>query len=224
MRRSSSLLPGAAALALLLAACTAADRPAETPPTAAATPTEAPASPAPAAATLPPPEAAAPAIPVAKDEHLLLKPGYVGPLRLNMKEADLLTLLPPGALRRVTRRFEGIAYPALEYRSPDAPASTPPTLLELVGSEEEGNRLWRVQLRDARFRTAEGLGVGSTYGEVRRAYGVQTIEAAEGEVGAVSERVGMTWLLDRRALPVGRQLRKEEVPPGTRITGIILYQ
>ncbi|MCC3157005.1 hypothetical protein LJ737_07135 [Hymenobacter sp. 15J16-1T3B] len=211
MLRLASALPAAFAL---LSACTSTE-PTASAPTATAEPAAAAPAPAPAPA----------AIPLAKDEHLLLKPGYAGQLRINMNEAELLTLLPSSSLTKTTRRLEGIEYPAYEYRPDDAPAGTPPLLLELVGAiEDGGNRLWRVQVQDARYRTAEGLGVGSTYGEVRRAYGVQTIEQAEGNVAAVSERVGMTWLLDRRSLPLGRVLRKDDIPAGTRITGIILYQ
>lgn len=220
MLRASSLLP-AAGLALLLAACGPSERPADTP---AATPPAASA----AADTAVPPTTPAPAtapIPAAPDEHLLLRPGYVGPLRLNMKEADLLTLLPPSALRATTRSLEGTEYPVYEYRPDDAPAGAAPLLLEMVTAiDGNGNRLWRVQLQDARYRTAEGIGVGSTYGEARKAYGIQTVERAEGRLVAVSERVGMTWVLDKTGLPLDRLLRKDDIPPATRITGIILYQ
>ncbi|RTQ52551.1 hypothetical protein EJV47_05945 [Hymenobacter gummosus] len=216
MLRLSSLLP-AAALALLLAACGPTERPAEAP---------APPAPAPAATPAPPADTAAAAPRSAPaDTSLLLRPGYVGPLRLNMKEADLLALLPPSTRRASTRSLEGIDYPVYEYRPEGQPAGTPPLLLEMVTAiDGNGNRLWRAQLQDARYRTAEGIGVGSTFGEARRAYGVQTIERAEGRLVAVSERVGMTWVLDKTGLPLDRLLRKDDIPPATRITGIILYQ
>ncbi|GAB2942731.1 hypothetical protein GCM10027048_04220 [Hymenobacter coalescens] len=218
MIRPVTALP--AALALLLAACGPTERPAEAPAAPAPTATPAPAAPAPPADT-----AAAAASPAATPERLLLRPGYVGPLRLNMKEADLLALLPSAALRPTTRSLEGIEYPVYEYRPAGQPAGTPPLLLEMVTAlDGNGNRLWRVQLQDARYRTAEGIGVGSTYGAARKAYGVQTIERAEGRLVAVSERVGMTWVLDQTGLPPDRLLRKDDVPPATRITGIILYQ
>ncbi|RAK69904.1 hypothetical protein [Hymenobacter edaphi] len=221
MLRLSSTLP--AGLALLLAACGPTERPAANPTAAPAAP--AASAPTPAASERADSVASTAPIPTAKDEHLLLKPGYVGPLRLNMKEADLLTLLPPSTLTQTTRSLEGIEYPVYEYRPDDAPAGSAPLLLEMVGAVEDGgNRLWRVQLQDARYRTAEGIGVGSTYGEARRAYGVQTIERAEGRLVAVSERVGMTWVLDKTGLNLNRALRKDDIPPATRITGIILYQ
>lgn len=216
MLRPSSLLPAAGLL--LLAACGPTERPAET-PAAPARSTDT-AAPAPL-----PTDTAAAGIPAAPDEHLLLKPGYVGPLRLNMKEADLLALLPPSSRRATTRSLEGTEYPVYEYRPDDAPAGTAPLLLEMVTAiDGNGNRLWRVQVQDPRYRTAEGIGVGSTYGAARKAYGVQTVEQAEGRLVAVSERVGMTWVLDKAGLPTNRLLRKDDVPPATRITGIILYQ
>lgn len=220
MLRFTSLLP-AAGLALLLAACGPTDRPAETPATAPAD-TSVTLRPAPPADTSTATTPAAPAAPTA--DHLL-RPGYVGPLRLNMKEADLLALLPPSTRRASTRSLEGTEYPVYEYRPADAPAGTAPLLLEMVTAiDGNGNRLWRVQVQDPRYRTAEGIGVGSTYGEARKAYGVQTIERAEGRLVAVSERVGMTWVLDQTGLPPSRLLRKDDLPPATRITGIILYQ
>ncbi|OON70066.1 hypothetical protein [Hymenobacter sp. CRA2] len=214
MLRSFALCAAAGA-ALLLSACGPDRRPASAPTTTA--PMPAPSAPAPAVP--------APAPPAAPDSSLLLRAGYVGPLRLNMKETALLELLPPSSLRKTTRSLEGIEYPAYEYRPAGAPASAAPLLLEMVTAlDGNGNRLWRVQLQDPRYRTAEGIGVGSRYGDARRTYGVQTIERAEGRLVAVSERVGMTWVLDKTGLPTKGLLRKDDIPPATRITGIILYQ
>ncbi|UYZ60372.1 hypothetical protein [Hymenobacter latericus] len=215
MLRTSTL----ATAALLLAACQP-DRQPTTQQTAAPAqqPTPSPASDSAVASAAIRPNTAP------TDSAFLIRRGYVGPLRLNMKEGALLAAVPGSSLHKTTRTLEGITYPVYEYRAAGTPAGSAPLLLEMVGDDEEGYRLWRVQVRDARYRTAEAIGVGGTYGEARRAYGIQTIERTEAGVVAVSERLNASWVLDARNLPATGQLRKEDIPPATPIVGVILFR
>ncbi|KUG07666.1 hypothetical protein [Solirubrum puertoriconensis] len=207
------------AAALLLAACQPDRQPTTeqtAPPSLQATPSTAPDSVVAPAENRP--DAAT------TDSAFLIRRGYVGPLRLNMKEGALLAAVPESSLRKTTRTLEGITYPVYEYRAAGTPATTAPLLLEMVGDEEEGYRLWRVQVRDGRYRTAEAVGVGGTYGEARQAYGIQTIERTEAGVVAVSERLNASWILDAKTLPATGQLRKDDIPPATQIVGVILFR
>jgi hypothetical protein len=54
---------------------------------------------------------------------------------------------------------------------------------------------WGIDVRDSRFRTADGLGVGSTGGELRSHYQFHMTEA-EGAHAAVVDALKMTFALD----------------------------
>ncbi|KAA9339717.1 hypothetical protein F0P96_03630 [Hymenobacter busanensis] len=234
--RSSPLLPAAlrtmagAALAgaLLLTACEPNRRPAQEP--AAPRPPDSATIATPAPADAAPTAPAAAAVDAKERAYYTLSRGAIGQdfIRLNMREQELLEKVPKAQLKRITREMEGIEYPAYELRNPQHPEA-PPTILELAEdmAGRPGLRIWRIEIQDPRYRTARGgIGIGSTYGDARRAYGVQTVELADAGLVAVSESVNMSWKLDASGIrfPAGRPLLKEDVPPATRITGILLFR
>ncbi len=143
-----------------------------------------------------------------------------------MTETALLDRVPKEMLHKTTRELEGIAYPVYELRDPTHP-DAPPTILELVGDEEEGFRIWRIQLHDPRYRSAQGgVGVGSTFGQARLAYGIQFVERADMGLVAVSEAAQISWLLDASTLPNPNApvLRPTDVPDATKIRGVLLFR
>jgi len=229
-RRAGYLLAAA-----LLVACSSPDSSpgaATAPFTPASGPTADPAAASPGAnptaATASEPADAPPTVANSPADSLqhLLSPGRVGLLRLNMRESELLRAIPPARRRASTRTLEGIRYPVYELsdrRNPQAP----PLLLEMVGDSLEGYRLWRVRVTDPKYRTAAGIGVGSPYGAARQVYGISTVERTDMGLVAVSDQVGMSWLLDENSLPKNsrsRPLTPADVPPATRITGVLLFR
>jgi hypothetical protein len=147
-------------------------------------------------------------------------------IRLNMTEAALLDRVPKTWLKKTSRELEGIEYPVYELRNPAYPEAAP-TILELVGDEEEGYRIWRIQLHDARYRAAQGgVGVGSTYGQARQAYGIQFVERGDMGLVAVSEAAQISWLLDASTLPNPNApvRRPTDVPDATKIKGVLLFR
>ena len=97
----------------------------------------------------------------------------------------------------------------------------------MVGDSLEGYRLWRVRVTEPKYRTAAGIGVGSPYGAARQLYGISTVERTDLGLVAVSDQVGMAWMLDENSLPKNsrpRPLTPADVPPATRITGVLLFR
>lgn len=123
--------------------------------------------------------------------------------------------------RLIDLKLEGHLSPALELRlfgsQPGASliAEIWPSNNELV--------VTRIRVLDPRLRTKEGIGIGSTYGELRSRYSVDWVASGEGDFFARVEALGISFTLDTSGLPAGRTIRDPALVPGTvRIIGVLL--
>lgn len=115
----------------------------------------------------------------------------VGPLRLEMRAADLRALCPE-ARDTAWRGGRGAAEPALAVRIGGAP------VLAVLA----GERVDRIVLDSAGLRTPADLGVGSTLGELRLRYGRICAGAGDGRVQVwFPAAPGVRFDLDSAAAP-----------------------
>jgi hypothetical protein len=87
--------------------------------------------------------------------------------------------------------LEGMFSPALEVRSNGR--------VLLVGEIDKARGEWiifRLTLKDRRFHTSKGIGVGSTFGDLKRAYPDLKLLKGEGQQFAFIEPESLSFGLD----------------------------
>ena len=76
---------------------------------------------------------------------------------------------------------------------------------------------------DPRLRTKEGIGIGSTYADLRSHYSVDWVGPGEGDFIARVEALGISFLLDMSAMQAVQTIRNPaQVPADVRVVGMLL--
>lgn len=135
----------------------------------------------------------------AQDNFLLAK-HRAGEIEIGMTIDDLRTRYEPSSTKLAATYPEGMFTPVLEIYLNGAAKKGRPQLV--IGIDKD--REWivsSIQVNDIRFRTANGIGVGSTLGEIRKAYAVKWIDFGEGPLYANVEEIGMSFELDFKEPP-----------------------
>lgn len=147
--------------------------------------------------------------------------GCAGEVRLGMPVGRLRLLAPARTLRFTDLGLEGEATPAAQLVMAGSGD------VSLTAEFDAGTRdslLTRITVRDRRYRTRTGIGVGSTLGALRKKHRVDWIEQGEPDAVARVDALGMSFILDLK--PLGTRatqaLRRHKVPDSMRITGVML--
>lgn len=127
----------------------------------------------------------------AGDEFFLSK-GRAGPINTGMEVDTLYAKIGRKFTKLVDLQSEGFFVPALEiYLKKDEKSK--PSLVAIIGPNFV---ITHIHVYDPRFKTEKGIGVGSTLGEIRKNYKVDSIGFGEGPLCARVNEIGMTFALD----------------------------
>lgn len=85
-------------------------------------------------------------------------------------------------------------------------------------------RVWRINVNSQEFKTAKGIGVGSKYDEVQQLYPISHISQEEGQLIAVSEKAGISFILSSTAGSIPDQtLTPSDIPANTIVKSLLVY-
>jgi hypothetical protein len=144
-----------------------------------------------------------------------------GPVKINMSVADLKKVIPANQLKEVKVTREGHAYKAYQIKK-NASDAQPGLQAEEIC--EPNCRVSRVQVLDSTYKTPEGIGIGSTLGEVKKHYPISYLGPGETGIVAVSETKKITFILDVSKVPAKQapQLSLKNTPNEVPVTGILI--
>lgn len=169
---------------------------------------------------------------VLADSAYLLAPGKAGAVRIGMRVSELRARFGL-ALHEVTLRRGGEDFPAFTVGKVGNPA-LPALLLEPICDDGEDDatgaptdhcRIWRITVRDPRYHTASGLGVGARYGDIKRAAPLSFVGPNPMGLAATVELWQMNFLLDTDAIEASPlPAHRETIHDSVRIMGVQLYR
>lgn len=156
-------------------------------------------------------------------EDSLLSPGQAGQLKLGMSIDEVYGRYGRGNTRLLDLYPEGMFNPALAVYL-DKTRRGRPGLVAEIGWKDN----WivsRLFVYDPRFKTKEGIGVGSSLGELRKFYPVKEIVWIEGDVVAVVDKFNISFGLDTKSIPPRLPSSEDRhlIPATTKIVNVILY-
>jgi hypothetical protein len=160
----------------------------------------------------------------AQDNYLLGK-NRAGQVELGMTIDELHTRYEPSSTKLVATYSEGMFAPVLEIYPKGSTKNGGPQLVIAIDKDRE----WivdSIKVNDARFRTAKGIGVGSTLGDIRNAYTVKWIDFGEGALYANVDEIGMSFELDfTQPGPEWYKTRDQRlIPDRAKVVSVNLYR
>lgn len=181
------------------------------------------------------------AIPLHAASHdFLLSSGNAGPVKIGMSIDELYSKINRKRTRLVDTFDEGYFTPTLQIFLPGNNRSKPSMQVEIVcrcGNPVVATshpRSWyagtpwgvgRITVYDPRFHTASGIHVGSTLGEIRKAYHFKILNG-EGRIGPFVKSLDMTFFLSSGQAPRAWYTTHNDatIPNGIKVASILIVQ
>lgn len=111
-----------------------------------------------------------------KTNEFLIHKQQAGSLKVGMTVDELLTIFGRRDTDLVDLYREGSFTPAIEIKLENSDNRKPSLVAEFKG---ERHWIWLIIINDKRFKTDKGIGIGSSLGDLRKAYIVNRIDWGE---------------------------------------------
>jgi hypothetical protein len=168
-----------------------------------------------------------------QEKGLELSKGKAGPVEIGMSIDDLYQSVGKNITKLNDTYSEGFFSPVIEVYTGQGDREKPALVAEVVGAcRASGERpsvmatfvVGRISVKDSRFKTNLGIGVGSTLGEIRRWYRVDWITFGEGPLVARVDQIGMSFALDYANPPEAWYTTHDAalIPDSARIVSILI--
>ena len=156
-------------------------------------------------------------------ESFNLKPGAAGYIRVGMPSDSLKKLVPAVNIKETMREQEGLRYKV--YGIQNAKAGNQLLMLAEESCEEKTCKIFRLRIISPKFSTKEGIRVGSTFGEVKKAYKFSYVGIGEADFVALSDAQRMAFSLDISHFPPKPlyKIKEADVPDSARVTSMLMY-
>lgn len=144
--------------------------------------------------------------------EFLVESGKAGPFELGATVEEIYNLIGRDHVRLVDLFAEGMFTPALEIQAPGA-NGRPAIVAHIREWPCAQFSVWGILIRDERFRTRDGIGIGSTLSDVRRHYRVKMM-SGEGSEIAFAASVNLSFVLDAVRTPTDlSKVKSVWIPP-----------
>lgn len=151
---------------------------------------------------------------------MIVERSRVGPVVLGATAESIYQEFGDRA-RLIDLKLEGMLSPALELKLFGSQLVA--SLIAEIGPVNNRLVVTRIHVLDPSLRTKEGIGVGSTYTELRSRYSIDWVRSGEGAFVARAEALGVSFELDTSGpRPLWSIRDPGEVPKDVRVVGMML--
>jgi hypothetical protein len=153
--------------------------------------------------------------------NLSIQKGQAGAVKIGMTIEELQKQYGYNKLKEVELQQEGTAVKAYEVLGERNRTDM------RVEQQCKGTacKVWRITVLNPAFKTPSGIGIGSTYKDLKAAMNIKNVAQGEGNFVAISEDNKMSFVLDVSGIPAGEvsKLKVNTVPAETKVTSVMLF-